>query len=99
MALEAGKKLRSYEILSPLGTGGMGMVYRARDTRLRREVAIKILPAALASDAERLQRCKREATTVAALNHPNIVTIHAVEHVDGHHFIVMNWSRAKRSTA
>ena len=74
--LDAGTKLGPYEILSPLGAGGMGEVYRAKDTKLRREVAIKVLPAEVASSPERLQRFEREATTVAALNHPNIVTIH-----------------------
>ncbi len=74
MALKAGTKLGPYEILSPLGAGGMGEVYRAKDTKLHREVAIKVLPADVASSPERLQRFEREAKTVAALNHPNIVT-------------------------
>ena len=67
----------------------MGEVYRATDTKLGREVALKVLPAAMAEDAERLERFKREAQTIASLNHPNIVTIHSVEEVDGRHFLTM----------
>jgi len=89
MALQAGKKLGPYEILSPLGAGGMGEVYRAKDTKLDRQVAIKVLPADVASSPERLQRFEREAKTVAALNHPNIVTIHAIEQADGQNYIAM----------
>src|SRR5262252_5319235 len=76
MTLAAGTKLGPYEILSPLGAGGMGEVYRARDSRLGREVAIKLLPASLAKDAESLGRFEREAKAVAALNHPNILGIY-----------------------
>src|SRR5262245_59779583 len=76
MALSAATRLGSYEILEPLGKGGMGEVYRARDTKLEREVAIKVLPAALASDAERLARFEREAKVLASLNHSNIATIY-----------------------
>ena len=79
MALSAGTRLGSYEILEPLGAGGMGEVYRARDPRLQREVALEILPAELASEPERLMRFDREAQSLAALNHPHIVTIHSVE--------------------
>ena len=79
MSLAAGTKLGSYEILAPIGAGGMGEVYRAKDTKLDREVAIKVLPAALAQDPERLARFEREAKVLAALNHPNIATIHGVE--------------------
>ena len=82
MALVKGTRLGPYEILSPLGAGGMGEVYRAKDTTLGREVAIKVLPADVASSPERLQRFEREAKTVATLNHPNIVTIHGI-HVEG----------------
>ena len=70
MALSSGTKLGPYEIQSPLGAGGMGEVYRARDTRLGRDVAIKVLPEALANDADRLRRFEQEARTIAALNHP-----------------------------
>jgi len=80
MPLSAGDQLGFYEILSPLGAGGMGEVYRARDPRLGRDVALKILPAEVAGDATRLQRFEQEARAIAALNHPNIVAIHDVGH-------------------
>jgi serine/threonine protein kinase/Tol biopolymer transport system component len=79
MALSAGTRLGSYEILGPIGAGGMGEVYRARDSRLNRDVALKVLPAALDDDPERLARFRREAQTLAALSHPNIATIYGVE--------------------
>src|ERR1700678_4283504 len=88
MALTSGTKLGPYEILSPLGAGGMGEVYRARDTRLGRDVAIKVLPEALAHDADRLRRFEQEARTVAALNHPNILAIHDIGEDGGSPFIV-----------
>jgi Tol biopolymer transport system component len=78
MPLPSGTKLGPYEILTPLGSGGMGEVYRARDTRLGRDVAIKVLPEALANDADRLRRFEQEARTIAALNHPNILGIHDI---------------------
>jgi eukaryotic-like serine/threonine-protein kinase len=79
MPLVAGTRLGPYEICSPLGTGGMGEVYRARDTKLRREVALKIVPAAFAQDHDRMARFEREAQLLAALNHPNIAQIYGVE--------------------
>ncbi len=89
MALTAGTRLGPYEILTPIGAGGMGEVYRARDTKLDREVAIKVLPAALAQDPERLARFEREAKVLASLNHPNIATIHGVEESGGIRALVM----------
>jgi serine/threonine protein kinase len=75
MTLATGTKLGPYEIVAPLGAGGMGEVYRARDTRLNREVALKVLPAQFTTDAERLRRFEQEAKAASALNHPNILTI------------------------
>jgi eukaryotic-like serine/threonine-protein kinase len=88
MALTSGTKIGPYEILAPLGAGGMGEVYRARDTRLGRDVAIKVLPEALARDAERLRRFETEARAVAALNHPNILSIHDIGTHDGAPYLV-----------
>jgi serine/threonine-protein kinase len=79
VALSAGARLGSYEILTPIGAGGMGEVFRARDTKLDRDVAIKVLPEAFLADPERVNRFQREAKTLAALNHPNIATIHGLE--------------------
>src|ERR1700735_1092116 len=76
MPLATGTKLGPYEILSPIGAGGMGEVYKARDTRLDRTVAVKILPPEMASDPERRRRFEQEARSVAALNHPNIVAVY-----------------------
>ena len=84
-----GKTLAHYEILDEVGRGGMGVVYRARDTKLGREVAIKVLPAELAEDSERLSRFEREAKLLAQLNHPGIATLHGFEKVDGTPFLVM----------
>jgi serine/threonine protein kinase/tetratricopeptide (TPR) repeat protein len=89
MALTPGAKLGAYEILLPLGVGGMGEVYRALDTKLGRDVALKVLPAEMARDAERLGRFRREAKVLAQLDHPNIVTIYSVEEADGTHFLTM----------
>jgi Tol biopolymer transport system component len=89
VTLSAGTRLGPYEILAPLGAGGMGEVYRARDTRLGREVAIKVLPAALATDPERLKRFEREARSASSLNHPNIVTIYDIGVSDSVSYIAM----------
>ena len=89
MALTPGTKLGPYEIQSPLGAGGMGEVYRATDTKLGRDVALKVLPAEMAQDPERLARFRREAKALAQLDHPNIVTIYSVEECDGVHFLTM----------
>ena len=88
MSLTNGSKIGPYEILSPLGAGGMGEVYRARDTRLGRDVAIKVLPERMARDAERLRRFETEARAVAALNHPNILSIHDVGTHNGAPYLV-----------
>jgi len=89
MALAPGTRLGPYEIGAQIGAGGMGEVYRARDTQLHRDVAIKVLPEALAHDPERLARFEREATTLAALNHPNIAHIHGLQESDGTKALVM----------
>src|SRR5262245_12206985 len=89
MALSTGTRLGSYEILAAIGAGGMGEVYRARDTKLNRDVAIKVLPQVFASDAERLARFEREAQVLASLNHPNIAHVHGLEEADGTRAIVM----------
>ena len=89
MALQPGARLGPYEIQSAIGAGGMGEVYRARDTRLQRDVAIKVLPEALAHDTERLARFEREARTLASLNHSNIAQIHGLEESDGLKALVM----------
>jgi eukaryotic-like serine/threonine-protein kinase len=91
MALASGTKLGPYEIQSPLGAGGMGEVYRARDTRLDRTVAVKILPAHLSSNPEAKQRLEREARAISSLNHPNICTLHDIGHQDGTDFLVMEY--------
>ena len=79
MALTPGTRLGVYEVTAQIGEGGMGQVYRARDTKLDRDVAIKILPEAFAHDADRLARFQREAKTLASLNHPNIAAIYGLE--------------------
>src|SRR5580692_3079416 len=88
MTLTSGTKLGPYEIIAPIGAGGMGEVYRARDTRLGREVALKVLPESFSRDANRLRRFEQEARAVAALNHPNILAIHDIGEQDGSPFIV-----------
>jgi len=87
--MNPGAHLGLYEILAPIGAGGMGEVYRARDTKLGREVAIKVLPEEFARNADRLARFEREARLLASLNHPGIATLHGLEESDGHHFLVM----------
>ena len=89
MPVNAGVNLGPYEILSPLGAGGMGEVYRARDTRLDREVAIKVMPERLARDREMCNRFEREARLLAQVNHSNIATLYGLEEQDGQKFIVM----------
>ncbi len=89
MALEAGTRLGHYEVLSSLGAGGMGEVYRAKDTKLGREVAIKLLLEEVSSDPERLARFEREARVLASLNHNNIASLHAFERDGETNFLVM----------
>src|SRR5580692_2591475 len=89
MGLATGTRLGPYEIQSPLGAGGMGEVYRARDTRLERTVAVKVLPANLSSDPSLRQRLEREAKAVSKLSHPHICTLHDIGHQDGIDFLVM----------
>ena len=89
MTLSAGTRLGPYEVVGPLGAGGMGEVYRARDTRLDREVAIKVLPERLARDAGALARFEREAKVLAALSHPNVLAIHDFGSEKGVAFAVM----------
>src|SRR5580765_8179586 len=88
MTLAPGTRLGPYEILGPLGAGGMGEVYRARDPRLGREVAVKVLPHAVANDPERQQRFEAEARAAGSLNHPNIVTLHDVGLSNGTPYLV-----------
>src|SRR5713101_4785522 len=89
MTISPGSRLGPYEIIAPLGAGGMGEVWRARDPRLGREIAIKVLPEELSADDERLKRFEREARAASALNHPNIVTIHEIGEADERAFLVM----------
>src|SRR5262245_16626649 len=88
MALAAGTKLGPYELLAPIGAGGMGEVYRARDTRLGRDVAIKVLPSSFSADSERLHRFEQEARAAGALNHPNVLAIHDIGTFAGSPYIV-----------
>src|SRR5437660_482557 len=89
MPFQSGDRLGPYEIQSLLGVGGMGEVYRGRDTRLGRDVAIKVLPAEFSADSARLKRFEQEARSASALNHPNIITIYEIETVDATTFLVM----------
>src|SRR5947208_16956005 len=89
MALASGFRLGAYEVVAPLGAGGMGEVYRARDTTLNRDVALKVLPELVALDRDRLVRLKREAQVLAALNHPNIAAIYGFEESNGLQALVL----------
>ncbi|MGH9367669.1 MAG: serine/threonine-protein kinase [Thermoanaerobaculia bacterium] len=93
--LPSGSRLGRYEVLGPLGAGGMGEVYRARETRLGREVTVKALPEELASDRKRLSRFEQEARSASALNHPNIVTVHDVGQADSTSYIAMELVEGK----
>ncbi|MCY3001179.1 MAG: serine/threonine-protein kinase, partial [Planctomycetota bacterium] len=89
MSLKSGSELFHYQVLGPLGAGAMGEVYSAKDTRLGREVAIKVLPPQFAEEEDRLRRFEREARTLASFNHPNVAQIFGVEHVDSIYFLVL----------
>ena len=89
MSLEPGQTLAHYRLIKQIGAGGMGEVYLAEDAKLKRKVALKVLPSDQAADSERRARFEREAEAVAALNHPNIVTIYSVEQANGVHFLTM----------
>ncbi len=95
MPLTPGTILGQYEIRSPLGAGGMGEVYRAHDTRLDREVAIKVLPESLTSDPDRLRRFEQEARAAAALNHPNILAVYQMATHDGVSYMVDRTARRR----
>src|SRR5436305_7425640 len=89
MPVAPGARIGPFNVIAPLGAGGMGQVYRARDSRLNREVAIKVLPPEFASDPERMARFQREAQSLAALNHPNIASIYGLEETEGAAALVM----------
>ena len=89
MALTAGTRLGPYEVTAQIGAGGMGEVYQATDTKLKRQVAIKVLPESVAADVDRLARFQREAEVLASLNHPNIAAIYGLEQTDGLTALVM----------
>src|SRR6266404_5873260 len=91
MGVKTGTRFGPYEILTAIGAGGMGEVYRARDTRLDRIVAIKVLPTHLADRSELRERFEREAKTIASMNHPHICTLHDIGHQDGIDFLVMEY--------
>jgi serine/threonine protein kinase len=93
MAIAIGQKLGSYEILSLLGKGGMGEVYRARDSKLKREVAIKVLPETFAGDLERVSRFQREAEVLASLNHPHIAAIHDLQEFGESRYLILSFLR------
>jgi eukaryotic-like serine/threonine-protein kinase len=89
MALTPGSRIGPYDIVATLGVGGMGEVYRGRDARLHRDVAIKVLPDAFAQDADRRARFEREARTLASLNHPHIAMVHGLEETGAVHALIM----------
>jgi serine/threonine-protein kinase len=89
VSLQPGKTLAHYEVVAPIGKGGMGEVYRAKDTKLGREVAIKVLPEEFATNGDRLARFQREATVLASLNHPNIGSIYGLEEAGSERFLVL----------
>ena len=91
MPLTPGTRLGPYEVLAPIGAGGMGEVYKARDTRLDRAVAIKVLPSNLSSNPELRARLDREARAISSLSHPNICTLYDVGHQEGHDFLVLEF--------
>src|ERR1700728_632366 len=91
MTLTAGTRFGPYEVQSPIGAGGMGEVYRAKDTRLDRTIAVKILPSHLSDNSDAKQRFDREARAISSLNHPNICTLHDVGHQSGIDFLVMEF--------
>jgi eukaryotic-like serine/threonine-protein kinase len=95
MSLKPGTSLGHYEILTPLGAGGMGEVFRGRDNRLGREVAIKLLPVELSSNLDRLRRFEQEARSASALNHPNIITIYDIGSFDSQFYIAMEFVDGK----
>src|SRR5471032_337404 len=95
MTLTTGSRLGPYEILAPLGAGGMGEVYRARDAKLGRDIAVKVLPTAMASDPDRRQRFELEARSASALNHPNILTVFDIGEADGSLYIAMELVEGK----
>jgi serine/threonine protein kinase len=100
--IEAGQQLLHYRLIEKIGEGGMGVVWKAEDTKLHRHIALKILPEAMAADPDRRARFEREARAVAALNHPNIVTLHSVEEADTPagtvHFITMELVEGRNLT-
>ncbi len=93
--MEPGQKLSHYRLVEKIGEGGMGVVWKARDEKLRRDVALKVLPAKLVEDPERRRRLLREARSAAAINHPNIATVHEVDEADGTVFIAMELVEGK----
>jgi len=95
VTVSSGARLGPYEILSAIGAGGMGEVYRARDTRLKRDVALKILPDSFASDSDRLARFQREAQVLASLNHPHIAAIYGLEDADGVRALVLELAKGE----